>query len=96
MDVKELGFELAHIGINQSDAEEGRRTADALCALFGFESRETDGSYFVNEQFEIMKKPFLGELGHREGHGLPAGEGHRLRRVHRGPGGRRQSPGHLL
>ena len=63
MDVKELGFELAQIGINQSDAEEGR-TADALCVLFGFESRETDGSYFVNEQFEIMKKPFLGELGH--------------------------------
>ncbi len=35
MDVKELGFELAHIGINEPDAAAGKETADTLCALFG-------------------------------------------------------------
>lgn len=64
MDVKELGFELAHIGINQSDAAQAKQTVETLCALFGFDSRETDGSFFVNDQFEIMKMPFLGRLGH--------------------------------
>lgn len=65
MDVKELGFALAHIGINQADAAEAKRTVDTLCALFGFESRETDGSYFVGrDEFEVMKMPFLGRLGH--------------------------------
>lgn len=65
MDVKELGFELAHIGINQKDAAEGKATAELLCGLFGFPCRETEGSYFVGkDEFEVMKKPFLGELGH--------------------------------
>lgn len=64
MDAKELEFELAHIGINQADAEEGQRTVGILSALFGFPARETDGSWFVNEQFEVLKKPFLGRLGH--------------------------------
>ena len=64
MDVKELGFELAHIGINQKDAAEGKQTTEILSDLFGFPNRETEGSFFVNDQFEVMKKPFLGELGH--------------------------------
>lgn len=65
MDVKELGFELAHIGINQKDTAEGKATAELLCGLFGFPCRETEGSYFVGkDEFEVMKKPFLGELGH--------------------------------
>lgn len=64
MDVKELGFELAHIGVNQKDADEAKRTVEVLCALFGFDSRETEGSFFVNDEFEIMKYPYLGELGH--------------------------------
>lgn len=64
IDVKNLGFEMAHIGINQENVEEAKKTVALLGALFGFESRETDGSFFVNEQFEVMKKPFLGKLGH--------------------------------
>lgn len=64
MDVKELGFELAHLGINQKDAAEGKITAALLCSLFGFSERDTEGSIFVEEQFEVMKKPFLGTLGH--------------------------------
>ncbi len=64
MDPKELNFSLAHLGINQADAEEGAATAKLLCALFGWEERETPGSIFVNEQFEVMKMPFRGRLGH--------------------------------
>lgn len=64
MDAKELNFSLAHIGINSADAAEGLATAALLADLFGFPQRETDGSVFVNEQFEVMKKPFRGRLGH--------------------------------
>ena len=60
MDVKELGFELAHIGINEPGS-----TAELLSSPFGFACRETEGSYFVGkDEFEIMKKPFYGEKGH--------------------------------
>lgn len=64
MDASKLGFELLHIGVNQSGAEEGQATAALLAELFGFPLRETDGSWFANEQFEIMKKPFRGTHGH--------------------------------
>lgn len=64
MEAKDFKFELLHLGINQSGAEEGAATAKLFAELFGFPLRETDGSYFANEQFEIMKKPFRGTLGH--------------------------------
>lgn len=64
MDAKDLDFELLHIGINQSGAEEGAATARCMAELFGFPLRETEGSWFANEQFEIMKKPFRGTHGH--------------------------------
>ena len=63
-DAKTLGFEFAHLGINQKGADESKNTVGLLNELFGFEVRETDGSWFVNEQFEIMKKPFRGKNGH--------------------------------
>lgn len=64
MDAKELGFELLHLGINQSGEEESLETAKLMAELFGFPLRETEGSWFANEQFEIMKKPFRGTHGH--------------------------------
>lgn len=64
MDVKDLDFSLGHLGVNQADDAEAKRTVALLGDLFGFPARETDGSYFVNEQFEVMKMPFLGRLGH--------------------------------
>ncbi|MVB11975.1 hypothetical protein CAFE_27040 [Caprobacter fermentans] len=63
-DGKDFGFEVAHIGINQDNEEEAKKTAQLLCNLFGFESRNTPGSIFANEQFEIMKTKFLGRYGH--------------------------------
>lgn len=64
MDVKDLGFELAHVGINQENAVEARATAELLCDLFGFSLRETEGSFFTDDYFEVMKKEYLGRLGH--------------------------------
>ncbi|SFR76105.1 hypothetical protein SAMN02910262_01381 [[Clostridium] aminophilum] len=63
-DVKKFDFELAHVGINHDNAEEAKKTAQVLADLFGFELRETDGGIFVNEQFELMKRQYLGRLGH--------------------------------
>ena len=39
MTEKEIGFSLAHVGINCADEEEARQTAQTLCALFGLEYR---------------------------------------------------------
>ncbi len=64
INVSQLGFEMGHIGINQRDAPQAEQTARLLATLFGFPVRDTPGSIFVNEQFEVLKKPFLGELGH--------------------------------
>ena len=64
MEAKDLGFELAHVGINSADEAEGKRTADLLCELFGFSQRDGGLGFFVNEQFEVMKSPFRGRLGH--------------------------------
>ncbi|MCI8650712.1 MAG: VOC family protein [Anaerotruncus sp.] len=64
IDVKSLNFSLAHLGVNQETKEEAAHTVALMKDLFGFESTETEGSYFVNDQFEVMKMPFLGRLGH--------------------------------
>lgn len=64
MTAKDFDFQLAHLGINSKDAEEGKATAALLAELFGFPVREGNSSIFVNEQFEVMKKPFRGTLGH--------------------------------
>ena len=55
MKAEDFGFELLHLGINQSGPEEGTATAKLLAELFGFPLRETEGSWFANEQFEVMK-----------------------------------------
>lgn len=64
MEANNFGFKMGHIGINQSGLAEAQQTAALLSELFGFPLRETEGSIFANEQFEIMKKPFRGRLGH--------------------------------
>ena len=64
MNVKDFNFRLLHVGINSANLEEGRKNAELMADLFGFPMRETDGSWFLNEQFEIMKMPFRGHNGH--------------------------------
>lgn len=64
MNVKDLGFTFLHLGINQENKEEAKKTAELMTTLFGFEQRKTSASIFLNEQFEVMEMPFRGTLGH--------------------------------
>ncbi len=59
-----LGFEFAHIGINNPDNEAAVKGAETLCKLFGFSKRETSKSYFAGESFEVMMSKGPGTMGH--------------------------------
>lgn len=59
-----LGFEVAHIGINQDGGEDSISVANAFKKMFGFPIYEGDSSYFVSDSIEIMKSKFLGKNGH--------------------------------
>lgn len=62
--LEKFHFEIAHVGVNTENAAEAQKAAELLCALFGFPKRETQGSWFVNEQIEVMKSKFRGTNGH--------------------------------
>ena len=64
MTEKEIGFSLAHVGINCADEEEARQTAQTLCALFGLEYRPGVKSVFAGSAVECMKSPCRGRNGH--------------------------------
>jgi 2-dehydro-3-deoxyphosphogluconate aldolase/(4S)-4-hydroxy-2-oxoglutarate aldolase len=66
-----LGFELRHVGMNLSSADEAKNIAGQLENLFQFSSKDTEGSIFVGAQFrdsapsvEVLKKRNHGEHGH--------------------------------
>lgn len=59
-----LGFELKHIGINASSAEEADEVAGAFAKLFGFEKKTGNSSVFAGGAVEVMKAPYLGTHGH--------------------------------
>jgi 2-dehydro-3-deoxyphosphogluconate aldolase / (4S)-4-hydroxy-2-oxoglutarate aldolase len=59
-----LGFSLRHIGINTADKNTANQVANQLSNLFQFQLRDTEGSVFVGEQFEILKRIYLGKNGH--------------------------------
>lgn len=59
-----LGFEVAHIGINQADTKSAMALAEDLSRLFAFPIKDGNSSAFVGTGFEIMKSPFLGLNGH--------------------------------
>lgn len=58
-----LGFRLKHIGIN-CEENAAADTANAFAAMFGFEKREIDVSYFCGAGIEVMKSPGKGTMGH--------------------------------
>lgn len=62
--MKDLGFEVRHIGINAQNEAEAKKTADLLLELFGFEESETPISYFSSTGIEIMKEKGAGRFGH--------------------------------
>ena len=59
-----LGFELAHLGINEETEEKALGAANDLSGLFHFPVKAGASSVFAGTGFEVTKKPFLGEKGH--------------------------------
>lgn len=59
-----LGFELAHIGISNSDKESANHTAQVIANIFGFETRECSASTFAGSIAECMHNKKFGEYGH--------------------------------
>ncbi len=59
-----LGFQLAHLGINEDSREKALNLADLLSRTFYFSTKEGSSSFFSGSGFEVMKKRYLGEHGH--------------------------------
>jgi 2-dehydro-3-deoxyphosphogluconate aldolase/(4S)-4-hydroxy-2-oxoglutarate aldolase len=60
----ELGFTVAHIGVNAPSEAEALKAARLFEDLFGFKLREIPISYFAGDGIEIMKGLGRGTLGH--------------------------------
>lgn len=61
---KMLGFELRHVGINETDEESAEKTASAFESIFGMTKKAGNSSIFAGTAVEVMKKPYLGAKGH--------------------------------
>jgi len=59
-----LGFEMGHIGINCSDADESMDVCNQLNHAFDFEVKEGSSSNFASGGIEVMKTMYLGKNGH--------------------------------
>jgi len=59
-----LGFEFAHLGINEESKDEALNSANLLSRLFYFPIKDGTSSIFAGSGFEIIKNRFLGEHGH--------------------------------
>lgn len=57
-------FELAHVGINNADADEAQRLCDLLCLMFNLDARAGKKSEFAGTFFECVRSPYLGTHGH--------------------------------
>lgn len=58
------GFELKHIGINNSDSQKALVEAEKLSSLLGMPVKEGNSSVFTGTIFELMKSEYLGSHGH--------------------------------
>ncbi len=61
---KLLGFEFAHLGINEESEEKALGAANELFKLFHFAVKPGTSSVFAGTDFEVTKKPMLGNKGH--------------------------------
>jgi 2-dehydro-3-deoxyphosphogluconate aldolase/(4S)-4-hydroxy-2-oxoglutarate aldolase len=61
---KMLSFELRHVGMNMENPAETPSAADRLGKIFGLLQRDTPGSIFVGNEFEVLKRVHLGTHGH--------------------------------
>ncbi|MDD5015330.1 MAG: keto-hydroxyglutarate-aldolase/keto-deoxy-phosphogluconate aldolase, partial [Atribacterota bacterium] len=59
-----LGFEFAHLGINEENKDKALNSANQLSHLFYFSLKEGATSVFAGSSFEIIKNKYLGKHGH--------------------------------
>ncbi len=59
-----LGFEFAHLGINEENKGKALNSANQLSHLFYFPVKEGETSVFAGSGFEVMKNQYLGKHGH--------------------------------
>lgn len=62
-----LGYEFAHLGINEENEENAMQSASLFSTMFNFKVNNGSSSVFtgpVGKELEIMKKPYLGKMGH--------------------------------
>lgn len=59
-----LGFELAHVGINEENEEAAIKAANRFAFLFGMPAKIGNSSVFAGSAVEVMKTPFKGTHGH--------------------------------
>jgi len=59
-----LGFEFAHLGINEEDEAKALHAANLLSHLFYLPLKEGASSLFAGPAFEVIKKRYLGKHGH--------------------------------
>ena len=59
-----LGFEFAHLGINEENKDKALNSANLISHLFYFPIKEGTSSIFAGSGFEVIKNRFLGKHGH--------------------------------
>lgn len=59
-----LGFDIAHVGINNETEEKALTNAEALEAMLGLPVKNGSSSAFCGKAVEFMKTKFYGENGH--------------------------------
>ena len=59
-----LGFEFAHLGINEETRDKAFNSANLLSRLFCLPIKEGTSSFFAGSSFEIIKNKYLGKHGH--------------------------------
>jgi len=59
-----LGFEFAHLGINEETKDKALYSANLLSRLFNFPLKEGTNSIFAGSTFEVIKNHYLGKHGH--------------------------------
>ncbi len=59
-----LGFEFAHLGINEKNKDKALNSANLLSRLFYLPAIEGISSIFVGPGFEVIKSQYLGKHGH--------------------------------
>jgi 2-dehydro-3-deoxyphosphogluconate aldolase/(4S)-4-hydroxy-2-oxoglutarate aldolase len=59
-----LGFEFAHLGINEETKDKALYSANLLFRLFNFPLKEGTSSIFAGSTFEVIKNHYLGKHGH--------------------------------